>query len=598
MLGSRLITTAGIAAALLAAAGVARADGLHFDLQVLPKSVPGEQPFYDGGEPSLSFDPTGDGHVYIAAPQGLPSALDSGDEKVGVAFWGSDDGGRTWPVALRTGVGTGGGDSDVEVGIDHSVYVLDLEAVATAICTSHDFGRTFPGCGDVTGGEQEGPDNDRQWLTHGPENELYLVYHDFVGGYPRIYVSTDGGMNYLPCGTIINPLGPAAAQYSPKGSTLVSKPVVKGDGTIYLEFSTPGPVGETGEFMIRHMYMATAKECTGTTIFENYEIYSEETADLGNIFQQVGLDGGGQLYVLAAGSINGADVGSHIYLFTSVDEGKTWSKPVRIDPPELKANVFPTIAGGLGAGTAVLTWFGSKIDDDPNAVTNEWRVYAATTYDGGQTFETTTVTPDFPMHLGQICTQGLFCSTGGDRSLLDFANAGVNPKDGCALLALPGNPDGGSASAYAARQDGGRCLTDASAGTPAGGTTPAQQAACLDRVAPVATRPKLRIRRGRLVARGRASDRGCGAGGNGSLKRVLVSVARLDGRRCRYVRSNGRLGKLRSCSRPLFVRARGLASWSFTPRRRLHRGRYVIRVRAIDAAGNTSTTRSAARRVR
>src|SRR5690242_5472911 len=88
----------------------------------LPKSKP-DGPLA-GGEPSVAFDPTGDGHVYADAPGG-PS---------GVSFWASDDGGNSWPVAKAIGSSAGGGDTDVEVGVDHTVYVPDLEIFANAIC--------------------------------------------------------------------------------------------------------------------------------------------------------------------------------------------------------------------------------------------------------------------------------------------------------------------------------------------------------------------------------------------------------------------------------------------------------------------------------
>ena len=47
---------------------------------------------------------------------------------------------------MNTGAANGGGDTDVEVADDHSVYVADLEAVGTDICTSHDFGKTYLDC--------------------------------------------------------------------------------------------------------------------------------------------------------------------------------------------------------------------------------------------------------------------------------------------------------------------------------------------------------------------------------------------------------------------------------------------------------------------
>src|SRR3954447_1248395 len=95
---------------------------------------------YAGGEPSLALDPVHPSNVYVTAPQAIPSiannalwstGLFSGPTPApkGVGFWASHDGGRTFPIAQNIGSAIGGGDSDVEVGSDGTVYVADLEAV-------------------------------------------------------------------------------------------------------------------------------------------------------------------------------------------------------------------------------------------------------------------------------------------------------------------------------------------------------------------------------------------------------------------------------------------------------------------------------------
>src|SRR5438309_694324 len=115
-----------------------------------------------------------------------------------------------------------------------------LEAAATDICTSKDYAKTFPDCDGGIATNQQGPENDREWLTRGTKpGEVYLTYRDFAGGFPIIERSTDGGQTFSPCGTIIDPAGPAAKNYTPAGGTLVSKPIVGPDGTVYVEFTTP-----------------------------------------------------------------------------------------------------------------------------------------------------------------------------------------------------------------------------------------------------------------------------------------------------------------------------------------------------------------------
>src|SRR4051812_50182605 len=106
--------------AILASAACAvpaGAAGLSFSSPVqLPHGDPAQRPDYGGGEPSLAFDPSGDGHVYVTAPQGIPTALGSavgaGDAAQGVAVWASADHGATGPTSPIPGAGNGGGDSD------------------------------------------------------------------------------------------------------------------------------------------------------------------------------------------------------------------------------------------------------------------------------------------------------------------------------------------------------------------------------------------------------------------------------------------------------------------------------------------------------
>src|SRR4051794_7543798 len=517
------IALATAAAALALTAPAAHAQLAFGPPQQLQHGDPKTHPYYSGGEPSIAFDPNGDGHVYVTAPQFIPTGLDNAvgqgpDSNVGVSVWSSSDHGQSFPLNVLTGAANGGGDSDVEVLQDHTVLAADLEAAATDICTSKDFGKTFPDCQNGLVTNQQGPDNDREWLTRGTKpGEVYLTYHDFAGGFPIIERSTDGGQSFAPCGTIIDPAGPAAQNYTPSGGTLVSKPVIGKDGTLYVEFATPDENAPPVGAQLDHMYMAVAKGgCTGTTVFTDYKIYENPDANVANIFQADAIDAGGELYVLIGGNLTKADANrTNLYLFTSTDGGKTWDH-TQVNPQGLGANVLPAVAGGKAAGEAVLGWFGSTATD-PNDTKAQWRYYAADTYDGGHTFNETTVTPDV-IHYGDICTQGIFCGLipgqPSNRNLADFSSAATDPATGCAALAIPGDPynrpdqgDNGpnnfDSSAYVSlQQDQKDCLTTANSGlaatavyktkstttTGAGGKVHG----CVDRIAPTSRFNKAR----------------------------------------------------------------------------------------------------------
>lgn len=607
------------AIATLALAAPASAGSLTFSAPAqLPHGDPKADGYLSGGEPSLAFDPTADGHVYVTAPQGIPAvagAVTGATNTKGINYWASDDFGATFPRSGNTGSYLGGGDSDVEVLGDHTVLAADLEAVAAAICHSTDFGKTFGACDTGVTTNQAGPENDREWLTRGTKpGEVYLTYHDFAAGFPIIMRSTDSGTTFTPCGSIIDPAGPAATTYTPTGGTLVSKPVVAPDGTIYVEFTTPSSPAPVGA-ALNNVWIAVAKGgCSATTVFTDHRIYSDPGADLGKIFQQFSMDAGGRLYVAAAGVTKAGQDTTGIWLFTSGDGGTTWSAPIAVNPPDLKANVFPTVTAGK-AGEAFVGWFGTSDSGDPNATKNQWRFYGAATYDGGQTFNLATISPDV-LHYGDICTQGIFCGLvpgqPSNRNLADFASAAVDPKDGCVALAIPGDPynrpdlpngdDTASSSAYFSRQqDAATCLTSANSGKPAAtvgassssGGTAVPPSPCLDRVAPASrfARAGRRISRAGVTLGGSVSDRGCRSDGRGTVSAVGVALGRRFGSKCRFVRASGRFGALVRCTQPTFLRAAvrrriGGARFTLHFAHRLRPGRWIAQIRAIDAAGN------------
>ncbi len=116
---------------------------------------------------------------------------------------------------------------------------------------------------------------------------------------------------------------------------------------------------------------------------------------------------------------------------------------------------------------------------------------------------------------------------------------------------------------------------------PAGGVG---AGACRDRTRPTSTvrRGSLRVTRGGVRLRGVARDRGCPSA---RVQRVEVALARRVGSGCRFVRRDGTFSPRRRCTRPTFLPARGTAAWRFASRP-LKPGRYVLRIRAVDGAGN------------
>jgi hypothetical protein len=117
--------------------------------------------------------------------------------------------------------------------------------------------------------------------------------------------------------------------------------------------------------------------------------------------------------------------------------------------------------------------------------------------------------------------------------------------------------------------------------------------ACTDQVLPFSTftsaaAKKAKTGRAHKLS-GTAGDVGCG------LDRVEVSVALRKGKKCRYLASSMKLSRsLTSCGKAANWRlAKGTTKWSLQvlPKKPA-KGKYVIRTRATDFAGNVEHARS------
>jgi hypothetical protein len=82
------------------------------------------------------------------------------------------------------------------------------------------------------------------------------------------------------------------------------------------------------------------------------------------------------------------------------------------------------------------------------------------------------------------------------------------------------------------------------------------------------------------ILRGSADDRGCG------VAIVTVSILRVRGKRCQPVSRTGKLGHTGKCTPKNFVVATGTTRWQLALPKKLPKGTYLIRTRAIDLAGN------------
>ena len=177
----------------------------------------------------------------------------------------------------------------------------------------------------------------------------------------------------------------------------------------------------------------------------------------------IGIASDGTLYFAYIGAEGD---GGRARVAVSHDKGLTWINDAPLgDSWGLKNMVFANAQAG-DPGRAAVLFLGTTAPGNHQGATfkGTWYVFAAHTYDGGQTWTTVNVTPDDPVQREACIWNG-----GGAnpcRNLLDFNGITMDDKgrvlysyaDGCVNECVTGPPNSYSAKATIARQAGGRGL--------------------------------------------------------------------------------------------------------------------------------------------
>jgi hypothetical protein len=175
-------------------------------------------------------------------------------------------------------------------------------------------------------------------------------------------------------------------------------------------------------------------------------------------------------------------------------------------------------------------------------------------------------TPDAPVY-DYHATGDELAPIGPDHQLTErYCQAGVtvqrveNPGDHFTEVAL--GEDG--AMGFLADRFAGRPPTNTCGARP-NTSPPTCESATQMRVTRVRITPRS------VVVRGTASAK-CDTG----ARTVMVALSRVIAGRCRFLDRGGRLGRPRSCSRPVGLRAQGTTRWTLSLRAALQAGRYAI----------------------
>ncbi|MEA3201367.1 MAG: hypothetical protein QOE90_2795 [Thermoplasmata archaeon] len=368
-------------------------------------------------EPSIAVTPKG--VVYVAAPVDAQSAL-----------WRSTDGQKFAFVPIH-GQPTdplsqdpiGGGDADVAVSGENDVYFAD-QGLGEAVSASHDGGKTF-----FTQPLGSGvPLTDRQWLVLDGGMNAWLAFNGPNGA--TVSQTRDGGHAWVALGSM--------KEDSCFRGNLARAP----DGTLYFagcDANGPG-VGVSTDGGLSFTWHAVAKRDGKTNTSFLFPAH---------IFVVATTDEKGNAYVAWSDEAQNPDDtkapegphGLNVWMASSKDQGKTWSKPQKVNQAP-GTYVLPWITAGK-EGQVAVSFYGTKFVGHPERVIGEWYPLVAITHDAldaNATWQESAASPDLNQY-GPVCMRGSGC--GNARNLLDFFQIQAD-KDGLLHMAYVDGTGGGS----------------------------------------------------------------------------------------------------------------------------------------------------------
>lgn len=410
-----------------------------------------------GPTATWSYGNCGQNNPYASVPWGFSTTSSF--------MWRSEDQGRTFklvPANVGTGKPTacpGGGDTDLGISpgtteAHDRVNFIDLQSLTNfSSGVSNDGGQTFT-CSPVTVGATA---VDRQWFgfykkAGSPGSDVYLDY-DIVDGSatPQCVTGSNSAGNAFVVqdsstgGLTFNPFVVVDCNDGIAGNMQVNQR----NGhvfAIHTAYAKPASCGNSTDAVFVNKSTDRGATWTRTVVYTPSALTSSCQHDVttGQDFAVLAIDKSGGLHAVwsqAPVDSNGNVIGpSHVFYSYSGDEGKHWTAERRVDTGN-NVDIFPWIAAG-DRGHVDIVWYGTTQKSttgpwDPGKQTTNWYPYLT------QSVNATSSTPTFsapvkvsqhPNHNGGICTNGIGCTTGGDRSLADFFQVDVNKSGGAEVI--------------------------------------------------------------------------------------------------------------------------------------------------------------------
>ncbi|MHB8585081.1 MAG: sialidase family protein [Thermoplasmatota archaeon] len=377
------------------------------------------------GEPSMGVAPNG------------ALFTNGGGSTQGMPVYRSPDGGRTWkeiadPIAPFPNL-----DPDLAVSADGVVWADALSLACTTTSVSRDGGATWSQANPAS---CMPPGGDRQYLVPMKPGEALLYSHSVPTAFQGVAKTTDYGATWTPAGYAHTPLQAAMGNLSTSGWGGGGFWDQK-TGSVFLTFTT-------NDFRITD----ETSSAPANTWHPSAAVTRDEGASFSLITlpnaggQSVGLslitgaaDRAGNVYLTWAEAHGKDGQDMRIYAAGSRDDGKTWTKPIRVDDTNMSKEM-PVITAG-DDGRVAIAYYEADEHGDPTNVSRQatWNVTLAWTSDffGNATFDHGQLSTHI-LRRGGLCGGGDGCSR--DRQLLDY-------------FALKALPDGRVASVWASTED-------------------------------------------------------------------------------------------------------------------------------------------------
>ncbi|MEA3199178.1 MAG: repeat-like domain [Thermoplasmata archaeon] len=350
------------------------------------------------GEPSLGVMPDGTLFTNGAGSSG--------------GLYVSKDNGTTWKALGSPTAPWPNEDPDLAVSADGVLWYDNLWVGCTTVAASPDQGKTWTtspaGCVPPAG--------DRQYVIPVAKGEAYVYSHQLPTFYQMFAHTTDYGQTWTPVGPAEGVMPPVVTGISGWGGGGFLNPKT---GSVWATFTfSDGPLGSG----------ATWSPSAG--ILDKGATTSRMVRAPNAGGQGVGLslvvgaaDPAGNVY-LAWAEAKGSDPKTQqmdVYLASSGDDGKTWSKPKLVSEATNLSRVFPAITAGP-AGEVAVAYYEADQPGYPAQLDKaaSWNVTLAYTHDAmsaAPVFEHARLTAASVRH-GAVCPDGSSCTA--NRQFLDY----------------------------------------------------------------------------------------------------------------------------------------------------------------------------------